>query len=62
MQIRLIRETELWNAMNLCYRIFMQQVAPRYSPEGIKNFEDFLLFEKQLTSLLLFGPDSRTNA
>lgn len=48
MQIRLIRETELWNAMNLCYRIFMQQVAPRYSPEGIKNFEDFLAFEKQL--------------
>lgn len=48
MQIRLIKEPELWNAMNLCHQIFMQQVAPGYSPEGIKSFEDFLAFEKQL--------------
>lgn len=52
MEIRLVREEELWDAMNLSYQVFMEQVACSYTAEGQKTFLDFLEYKNQLDGFL----------
>ena len=52
MEVRLVKEGELWDAMNLCYQVFMEQVANSYTAEGQKTFLDFLEYNNQRSGFL----------
>lgn len=52
MEVRLVKEEELWDAMNLCYQVFMEQVANSYTAEGQKTFLDFLEYNNQCNGFL----------
>lgn len=53
MQIELIPQGNLAQALSLVERVFMQFEAPDYAPEGIATFHDFL-HDPDAVSLLTF--------
>lgn len=45
LQVRILTEKELPEALALCREVFLQFEAPEYPPEGTRNFLDFLDLE-----------------
>lgn len=48
MQIRIVKETELWNVLNFSAQMFWRQDLERYTKEGKEAFLAFLKYENQL--------------
>lgn len=48
MQIRIVKETELWNVLNFSAQMFWKQDLARYTEEGKEAFLAFLKYEDQL--------------
>lgn len=48
MQIRIVKETELWNVLNFSAQMFWKQDLARYTEEGKEAFLAFLKYENQL--------------
>ena len=48
MQIRIVKETELWSVLNFSAQMFWKQDLERYTEEGKEAFLTFLKYENQL--------------
>lgn len=45
MEIRMLREEELLDALHLTWEVFAENVAPLYSREGVEEFQKFIRFD-----------------
>ena len=55
MEIRRIREPELPEAMDLCWRVFLEFEAPDYPPEGVEAFYTYVSNTEQVNHLTVFS-------
>ncbi len=45
MEIRILQKTELLPALHLVWDVFVQDVAPSYTPEGVAEFQKFIKYD-----------------
>lgn len=45
MEIRMLREEELLDALHLTWEVFAETIAPVYSKEGVEEFQKFIRFD-----------------
>jgi GNAT superfamily N-acetyltransferase len=55
MQIEIIPQENLAQALLLVKRVFMQFEAPDYTPQGIQTFQDFLHDPDAISALTFYG-------
>ena len=55
MLIRRMREPELPEAVDLCWRVFLEFEAPDYAPEGVDAFYAYISNTEQVKHLTIFG-------
>ena len=60
MNIRVLQEHELLPALHLVWEVFVQDVAPSYTPEGVAEFQKFIKYDNicpmfQNRQMIFFG-------
>lgn len=45
MEIRLLKQQELLDALHLVWEVFVEEVAPLYTPEGVAEFQKFIKYD-----------------
>lgn len=65
MEVRRLNQQEVLPALHLVWRVFAQDVAPTYSPEGVEQFREYIRYEQinrkyQAQELILFGAFEET--
>ena len=52
MEIRILNQQEILPALHLVWEVFAEETAPRYTPEGVAEFQKFIKYENLLPMLL----------
>lgn len=55
MELRILKNSETFDAFALAWRVFSEFEAPEYPPQGIKTFYDFLHNEAATSKLCVYG-------
>lgn len=45
MEVRMLQKSELLSALHLVWDVFAEDVAPDYTPEGVKEFQKFIKYD-----------------
>ena len=48
MEIRILNQQEILPALHLVWEVFAEETAPRYTPEGVAEFQKFIKYENLL--------------
>ena len=51
MEIRILNQQEILPALHLVWEVFAEETAPRYTPEGVAEFQKFIKYENLLPML-----------
>ena len=60
MEIRMLNQQELLPSLHLVWEVFAEDVAPQYTPEGVREFQNFIKYEQlfprfQRGEIIFFG-------
>ncbi len=60
MEIRMLNQQELLPSLHLVWEVFAEDVAPQYTPEGVREFQNFIKYEQlfprfQRGDIIFFG-------